>query len=267
MRRIITLLTDFGTKDYFVAEMKAVILSINPNVEIVDITHEVEKYNILNASFILACAYKWFPKGTVHVVVVDPGVGTKRRAIVVESKNYYFVGPDNGVLMMASLRDGIKRVVEITNKKYMLERISTTFHGRDIFAPVAAYISKGVDLSDIGREINDYIVPEFVEPQIVDKRTIIGKIIHIDSFGNLITNIDRSILDKLNVSYGHHLEVRLRNKVIRVPFLPSYGYVKKGEFLALIDSEDFLEIAVNQGNASKILNAKINDTIEVQIVE
>ena len=264
MGGVITLLTDFGTKDYFVAEMKAVILKINPKAIIVDITHDVEKYNIMNASFILACAYKWFPKGTVHVVVVDPGVGTPRRGIAIKTKNYYFVGPDNGVLMMAALKDGIEKVVEITNKKYMLGEISTTFHGRDIFAPVAAYISLGISLDKIGKQIHDYIIPNYASPKIICKNKVEGLIIHIDSFGNIITNINKDIIEKIGLNYYDNVRIIIGNHELITKFLPSYGYAKEGDFLTLIDSENFFEISINKGSAARILKVNTGDKVIIE---
>ena len=158
---MITLTSDFGLKDPYVAEMKGVILTINPNATIVDITHGVEKFNIRMGAFMLASAAPYFPKGTVHLAVVDPGVGTERRAILVQTKQGFFVGPDNGVLMLAAQNQGIEHTYELTNPKFMLPQVSSTFHGRDIFAPAAAYLDISVKPSEFGPEINDATTPEF----------------------------------------------------------------------------------------------------------
>ncbi|RLE63251.1 MAG: hypothetical protein DRN53_02510 [Thermoprotei archaeon] len=251
-RRIITLLTDFGLKDPYVASMKGVIYSINPEVIVVDISHNISSFDIQEGAFVLACAFKYFPKGTVHVVVVDPGVGTERRGIVVESNNYLFVGPDNGVLMLAAHIDGARRVVEITNRKYMRSKITHTFHGRDIFAPVAAYLSLGVSISEIGKEIEDYMVPKFVKPE-YSRDKVKAYVIHIDKFGNVITNVtSRIVFEELKWSYGQKLIVELPGgESMLVPFQKSYGFVKKGTPLLLIDSEDFLELAINMGSAAE----------------
>jgi len=261
MRRIITLLTDFGSRDYFVAEMKGVILSINPDVEIVDISHEVEKFNIVQGAFILTCAYKWFPKGTIHVVVVDPGVGTKRRSIIIKTKNYYFIGPDNGVLSASAIRDGVESVYEI--KVDNLKNISMTFHGRDIFAPTAAYISLGREPSSLGEKVSDFVILEMFRASITENG-IKGFVIHIDSFGNIITCIERRHLRDVGINYGDNLEVTLGDSSVSIKLLPAYGYVKPGELLAVINSEGFLEIAANMSNAALKLGAKVGDHVIIR---
>ena len=160
---MITLTSDFGLKDPYVAEMKGVILSINSKTTIVDITHGIEKFDIRTGAFILASVVLYFPKGTVHIVVVDPGVGTNRRPILVESKQGFFVGPDNGVLMLAAQKLGSEHIFELNNRKFMLPKISSTFHGRDVFAPAATYLDMGMKPLEFGPEINNAINPEFVE--------------------------------------------------------------------------------------------------------
>ena len=162
---MITLTSDFGLKDPYVAEMKGVILTINPKATLIDITHEVEKFNIRMAAFMLASAAPYFPQGTVHLAVVDPGVGTQRRAILIQTKKSFFVGPDNGILILAAQNQGIEHVYQLTNPTFMLPKISSTFHGRDIFAPAAAHLDKGVQPSEFGPEIKDPINPEFAISQ------------------------------------------------------------------------------------------------------
>ncbi|HSV49360.1 MAG TPA: SAM-dependent chlorinase/fluorinase, partial [Candidatus Acidoferrales bacterium] len=159
---MITLTTDFGLKDPYVAEMKGVILTINPKAGIVDISHLVDKYSVRMGAFILASAAPYFPKGTVHVAVVDPGVGTERRAILIETKQAYFVGPDNGVLMLAAQAQGIKHIYELSNPKFMLSMVSSTFHGRDIFAPASTHLDKGIKPQEFGAEITNPVTPKFV---------------------------------------------------------------------------------------------------------
>jgi len=261
MRRIITLLTDFGLSDYFVAEMKGVILSINPAVKIVDISHNIEKFSIVQASFVLVCAYKWFPKGTIHVVVVDSGVGTKRRPIIVETENYYFVGPDNGVLWASAMKDGIKNIYEIDIRKF--EKVSLTFHGRDLFAPVAAYISLGEPLTSLGRKINELVTLDIFKVS-VSESVIEGFVVHIDSFGNIITGIENKHLKEIGIDYGDSIEVSIGNLDIKTKLLPAYGHVKPGELLALINSEGFLEIAANLSSAAHKLRTKVGDRIVVR---
>jgi len=208
---IISLLTDFGLKDPYAAEMKAVILSLCPNARIVDITHLVEKFNVRMGAFTLASAAPYFPKGTIHVAVVDPSVGTKRRALLVETDEAFCIGPDNGVLMLAAKKHKIKHVYSITNKRYMLPEVSSTFHGRDIFAPAAAHLAKGSRPDDFGPEIKDYLVPEFAEPQ-VSLNELTGEVLYIDDFGNIITNISKNHLEKIGVTEGSKLRIKLQKK-------------------------------------------------------
>ncbi|PVX23581.1 MAG: hypothetical protein CW691_10170, partial [Candidatus Bathyarchaeum sp.] len=201
---IISLLSDFGNRDPYVAEMKAVILSINPETRIVDITHEIEKFSIRMGAYVLASASPYFPKKTVHVAVVDPGVGTKRRPIIVETCRSFYVGPDNGLLMLAAQKEGIKSVYVICNPKYLLSIVSNTFHGRDIFAPSAAYLAKGIKPSDFGPAIQDYVFPEFVKP-CTKNGQLVGEVLHIDDFGNIISNISAQDLDHYNLCAGDSL--------------------------------------------------------------
>ena len=186
---MITLTSDFGLKDPYVAEMKGVILTINPKATLIDITHEVEKFNIRMAAFMLASAAPYFPQGTVHLAVVDPGVGTQRRAILMQTKKSFFVGPDNGILILAAQNQGIEHVYQLTNHTFMLPKISSTFHGRDIFAPAAAHLDKGVQPSEFGPEIKDLTKPEFASVKRANS-SLIGEVMHIDGFGNIITNIN-----------------------------------------------------------------------------
>lgn len=251
MSSIITLLTDFGYDSYFVPSMKGVILSINPRATIIDITHEIPPQNIVKAAFTLWASYKYFPRGTVHVVVVDPGVGTSRRPIVIKTKNYFFVGPDNGVLMMAAEDDGIEEVRVIENTKYMRPSVSYTFHGRDIFAPVAAYLSLGIEFSTIGSPINDAVKLSLTKPMI-NKGFVRASVIYVDHFGNAYTNIKSENIKALGIDYGSELQVEFPriNLTLKIKFLRAYGYANVGEALALINSEGFLELAIRNGNFS-----------------
>ncbi len=186
----IALLTDFGYKDGFVGAMKGVIKSINPSVDIIDISHEITPFNILEASLVLYSVYRYFPGYTIFVVVVDPGVGTSRNPVVIKTENYFFVLPDNGLITPILKEEQIKQVIKITNQNLMLKRVSETFHGRDIFAPVSAYISRGVPLDFIGENIEPESLKKFYFPEPVKKgKQIIGEIISFDRFGNAITNI------------------------------------------------------------------------------
>jgi len=259
---IITLLSDFGLKDPYVAEMKAVILSINPQARIVDITHEIEKFNIRMGAFVLASATPHFPAGTIHVAVVDPGVGTKRRPIIVETKRNFYVGPDNGLLMLAAQKEGISHVYHVNNPQYMLPRVSRTFHGRDIFAPVAAHLARGRPPSEFGPEIQDYAFPEFAKAH-VRKGELLGEVLHIDDFGNIVSNISAENLEKMDIYEGCSLRVKLNSKTLTLKLCSAYGEVAAKTPLAIIGSSDFLEVSVNQGSASRMLKAKIGDPLRV----
>lgn len=259
---LVTLLSDFGLKDPYVAEMKAVISTISPKTKIIDISHFIEKFNIRMGAFVLASATRYFPKGTVHVAVVDPGVGTKRRALLVETQHAFYTGPDNGLLMLAAQREGIRHVYAITNPKLMLPCVSSTFHGRDVFAPAAAHLANGTPPADFGSQINDYAVPTFAKP-LLKAGELSGEVLHIDDFGNIITNITDADLEKIAVKPKELLTVRLKNKPWKMSFCTTYGEVATKRVLALIGSHDFLEIAVNQGNASKKFKTKVGDAVTV----
>jgi S-adenosylmethionine hydrolase len=259
---IISLLSDFGNKDPYVAEMKAVILSINPQARIVDITHEIGKFDIRMGAYVLASAAPYFPQNTVHVAVVDPGVGTKRRPIIAETSRSLYVGPDNGLLMLAAHKEQIKNVYTIDNPKYMLSYISKTFHGRDIFAPAAAHLTRGNKPSDFGPAIRDYVFPEFAKPVARDGE-LRGEILHIDDFGNIVSNISAEDLEKMGFHKGCSLLVRLGNKTLSMQFCSAYGEVPVGTPLVLIGSRNFLEVAVNQRSASGIFKAKVGEAFHV----
>jgi len=258
MTQIITLTTDFGLADPYVAEMKAVILGINPSVEIVDISHQIEKFNIRMGAYILASAAPYFPKGTIHVAVVDPGVGTKRKPILIETEKGFFIGPDNGVLALAAEKQGVRHIYEIANPKYMLTKVSTTFHGRDIFAPAAAHISKGVPPLEFGPEIRRIVKPQFAK--IVRKGSmLVGEIIHVDGFGNVVTNFTAEELESLGI--GESLNIKIGEVALKLKFCRAYAEVGAKKPLAIIGSHDFLEISVNKGNAAEMFGAKVGDKV------
>ncbi|MEM3703011.1 MAG: SAM-dependent chlorinase/fluorinase [Candidatus Bathyarchaeia archaeon] len=255
---IITLTTDFGLADPYVAEMKAVILKINPDAKIVDISHQIEKFNIRMGAYVLAAAASYFPEGTIHVAVVDPGVGTKRKPIVVETENGFFIGPDNGVLALAANRQGIKHVYEITNSKFMMPKISATFHGRDIFAPAAAFLSKGVLPSEFGCEIRKIVMPRFAK--IVWKGNMLtGEVIHVDSFGNIVTNFTWKELEWACAKGT--VKIKLKESELSLKLCKAYAEVKSQMPLAIMGSHDFLEISVNRGNAAETFKIKPGDKV------
>jgi len=259
---VVTLLTDFGTKDPYVAEMKAVIVSICPEAQIIDISHQIEKFNIRMGAFTLASAALFFPEKTIHVAVVDPGVGTKRRPIIVETQRYFYVGPDNGILMLSAMKEGIKHVYQISNPLLMLSKVSKTFHGRDIFAPAAAHLAKGKLPSEFGSEIRDYVVPEFAKPEIRGNE-LFGEVMHIDDFGNVISNISVEDLRKIGAKEKHFLKVGFKRNILRLKFCSAYGEVSAGQPLALVGSHEFLEFSVNQGNAAKKFRVKVGDSFRL----
>ena len=247
---IISLTTDFGLGTY-VASMKGVILEIDPEARIVDIDHSVAAHDIRRGAYALYSAAPWFPFA-VHVGVVDPGVGTQRRAIVIACEGAIFIGPDNGLLIPAAETFGIKEVREITNKEYTLRRASYVFHGRDIFAPVAAHLSKGVKLRDLGPPITDYVKIDFGTPE-VDEEGIRGEVLTVDRFGNIITNIPRALVSD-RWRFNQELEVSIGGYDIRLRLVRTYGEASEDALLATMSSTNFLEIAKRNGSAAAVVN-------------
>lgn len=264
MTNIVTLTSDFGTKDSYVAEIKAAILGICPCAVIVDITHEIAKFNVQMGSFALASATPYFPEGSVHVAVVDPGVGTNRRSIAIKTRKDFFVGPDNGLLVFAAEKHRIIRIHEITNLHYMLPEPSSTFHGRDVFAPIAAHLVNGVKIESFGPQISDVVKPNFAQARQKGK-VIFGEILHVDSFGNIITNIGQELLSK--ISLKSLVKIGLPSLDLKLKFCKTYGETLPSETLALIGSHSLLEISVNQGNAADRYKIKSGDKIMVSAFE
>lgn len=249
---IITLLTDFGTHDPFVGTMKGVILSICPKAELVDLTHEVPPQAVTTGAFLLKSAISYFSKGTIHLAVVDPGVGSTRKPIVVKSQGQYFVGPDNGLFPAALKGQGIDAIIELTEKKYQLKNPSSTFHGRDIFAPAAAYLAKGIPLNKLGKKLSNLIWREIPKPFKAASGWT-GEVLWVDRFGNLITNFEKSHLSK---------PFRLRiGKTVVLNLATHYAEAKKGSVIALLGSSGNLEISVNGGNASQKLGIGIGASV------
>jgi|Deesub1362A_J573_1020465.scaffolds.fasta_scaffold00001_365 hypothetical protein len=252
MRRPIFLLTDFGYRDYYVAAMKAIILSINPGAEIVDITHNVAPWNISEGGFILWQIIPHLPKNSIIVGVVDPGVGTDRRNIIIETRNHFLIGPDNGLLYPAAHRDGLERVFEINIETHLYKHeISSTFHGRDIYAPTAAYLSKGVRVEELGRliNLNSIISQAWPNPE-VKTDGLIAYVIHIDRFGNIITNVPGALYDKVADKIK---SVKYSDKEIIVEKVTVFGEIKRRELGILIGSSEMLEIVGNMKSAAEIL--------------
>lgn len=247
---IVTLLTDFGHADGFVAAMKGVMLGIYRSAQIVDLTHDIAPQNIAAGEFLLSAHFKYFPRGTVHVAVIDPGVGTARKAIACYWQGHYFVAPDNGVLDFCA-RDESCLAVALTRREYWRQEISHTFHGRDIFAPVAAHLAAGVPLIKLGESTR-------LKPRASSQACRIagdalrGQIVHIDRFGNLISNITKTAFADFvaRQAFAIHFEEKLFTAIT-----PSYGYARAGEALALFNSFDRLEIAVAQDSAQAFFSA------------
>jgi hypothetical protein len=241
--------------------MKGVILTINPTTKLIDVTHEIPKFNIRMAAFTLASAASYFPDGAVHLAVVDPGVGTQRRAILIQTKKGFFVGPDNGVLTLAAQNQGIEHIYQLANSKLMLPNVSSTFHGRDIFAPAAAYLDKGVKPDEFGPEVKDTVKPEFTN--ITRKGdAVTGEVVHIDGFGNIITNIAQK---ELAQTIFETFNVELPQTTLKLGFSKTYAEDKHRQAIMLVGSHGFLEIALNQGNAARKFHAKAGDKIVVTV--
>ncbi len=256
MGAIITLTTDFGTQDAYVASMKGVILGINPGATIVDICHSIEPHNVTQAAFVIGTAYDYFPKDTIHVVIVDPGVGSQRRAIALKIPRASFVAPANGVLSYVIDTSPEKpQIVALTNPKFWRHPVSITFHGRDIFAPVAAHLSLGVPLDEFGEVITSPFTFPVPHPRMGANGKLIGHIIHIDRFGNLITNIKKEDLPSGKLC----LEIAGQ----RIESL-STSYAEGDKLLVVLGSSGHLEIAMKNGSAAGLLGAKIGDEVRIK---
>ena len=252
---VITLLTDFGTVDYFVGAVKGAILSVNPAAVMADITHEIPPQDLEAAAFTLLAAYATFPPGTIHVAVVDPGVGSTRRPIIVSAGEHFFVGPDNGIFTYIYDREPAQQTFHVTAEKYFRQPTSTTFHGRDIFGPVAAALSNGVKPKAFGPEITDAVrLDRQLLPVVQNNGNVEGRIIHIDRFGNCITNIIRDLLQ------DEHATLLVKEKPIN-NFRKFFGEDPSSELFAIWGSAGFLEIAVNGGSAALTLGAKRGEAV------
>lgn len=257
---ILTLTTDFGLSDHYVGAMKGVILGICPQAQIVDISHEIAPFGILEGAYVVAQTYRYYPKKTVHVVVVDPGVGSARRPILAEAGGQMFVAPDNGVLGMIFAREKHK-VRLLSNARYFLKPISQTFHGRDIFSPAAAHLATGVNPAQMGKRIDDYVRPEFASAVRTGERGWTGKILKIDHFGNIITNFyaaDHARLEsgRFSLAIGSHRT----NLLAR-----SYAERAPGELFVIAGSGGYLEVSVNQGSAAAVIGCKSGGTVDLSL--
>lgn len=259
---LITLLTDFGNRDYFVASMKGVILNINPQARIVDLSHQVSAHNVQEAGYLLKSCYRYFPEGTIHVAVVDPGVGTARRPLLVTTSRYLFLAPDNGLLTNVLQEELSVEVRTIENKQYRLDAEGTTFDGRDLFAPAAAWLSRGQAPGTYGPLIRAYVTVPLVEPS-YSGSAITGRIVYVDRFGNLISNITPLHLKEVQAKQRRQtLTVRIAGLEID-GLVPTYAGGGKNTVHALINSNGQLEVFVKEGSAAELLKCQPGDPIEV----
>jgi len=248
-RPLIALLTDFGLRDHYVGTMKGVALGVCPDLTFVDISHDVPAHDVTAAAFELAASYRFFPPGTIFLVVVDPGVGTTRRAIAAEASSYRFVGPDNGVFSIVLDEIRPRRVIELTNPKYARPAISRTFEGRDRFAPAAAWLATGLDITTLGGDAGQIVTLDIPRPAITAE-AIDGQVVRVDRFGNLITNINRAQCEQLGENGGLLIRIGLREVG---GIVSTYGDAGPGDLCALVGSSDHLEIAVRGANAAMLL--------------
>ncbi|WP_321474591.1 SAM-dependent chlorinase/fluorinase [uncultured Paludibaculum sp.] len=257
---LLTLLTDFGLRDHFVGVMKGVIAGIAPKTQVIDISHEVEPYQVAQARFLLSQSWPYFPKRTVHVCIVDPGVGSERRGLLVEAEGHRFVGPDNGLFSDLLGRKGAK-VRHLSNTKLWLKNISQTFHGRDVFAPIGAHLSAGVIPAKVGPLVSDALRQTTSAPVRTGRRFWQGEIVHIDRFGNLITNLPAEEFSSMQPK-GMALKVGL---LVVTKVLTSYAAARDQEPFLITGSSGNLEVAVNQESAAKMLGVGLGAPVELEI--
>ena len=261
---MIALFTDFGIQDAYVAQMKGVILSINPQAHLIDLTHDITPFHIHEAAYLLEQSTRYLPAGTVIVAVVDPGVGTSRRPVVVLTEvEKYYVGPDNGLFSGVIQHERLKQASVLREAAYFrCAEVSATFHGRDIFAPVAAHLTLGIALERFGPRITDLVIRPFAQPQ-MHHGTVCGTVLHIDRFGNVVTNIAQGLLPTLYP--GQLVHVSLAEQHHAIPFYPTYGAAPRNTLICLINSDARLEFAIPQGAAAHNLPVQVGDQIMVAL--
>jgi S-adenosyl-L-methionine hydrolase (adenosine-forming) len=260
---IVTLTTDFGLNDHFVGTMKGVILGVEPDAQIVDISHSVQAFDVLDGALTISQAYNYFPTGTVHMVIVDPGVGSARRPIIVSSERHHFVAPDNGVLSLVYQREERLHARHITADHYNLQPVSQTFHARDIFSPVAGYLAKGVDPEKFGEEVTDYVRFNAPKPKPVNESTLRGIVLKADRFGNLITNITPEDAPMLFTEPAATFKIVVGKREVS-EIKTSYADGAPGEVFGILGSMGYLEIAANRASAAQLLG--VGKGIDVNIV-
>jgi len=253
-QRFITLTTDFGASDHYVGAMKGVVYGINPAAQVVDISHAISSYDLLDGALAIAQAYSYFPADTIHVVVVDPGVGSARRPILARTEKYFFVAPDNGVLSLALEREQRVHVHEISSEHYFQQPVSQTFHGRDIFAVVAGWLSKGVEFANFGNEISDYVRFRMPKPTRMESGQIQGVVLKVDKFGNVVTNITPQDVPQLFAAEPPQFKILVSKHEI-TSLKAAYAEGAPGEVFGILGSMGFLELSTNRGSAARALEA------------
>ena len=264
---IIGFLTDWGETDYFVGACKGVMLTVEPDLKLVDISHGVTPFDIQEGANTLLYAAREFPAGTVFLAIVDPGVGTERKPLLVVTQNdRYFIAPDNGILTLVINEMGIKKVYEIKNNEYFRPgKISKDFHGRDIFSPVAAHIASGDSVSEVGPELNPKdLVMLPIKKSKVENKTAIGYVVYINQYGNIIVNITQDDFDALGIKVGDDVNVKIGDKTQKIKVGTTYGDVPEGDWVCFIACNDVLEIAINWGNANEFFQTELNSIVELK---
>jgi len=261
--RIVTLLSDFGAKEGYAAQMKGVILDKCPDAVVVDISHGIERHNITMGSFILETTVSFFPSGTIHVAVVDPGVGSARKAIAIECQGGILVGPDNGLMACASGKLGLKSIYEIHEQEFLRKPVSSTFHGRDVFARVAGMIASGRRAEEVGPRIPELERLPISPPRLQEKK-LLCQVLHVDTFGNVITDADDKLVRRIRLEFGDPVNIWLGKRKLQAQYASSYHEVGKGAMAVLLGSQGFLEIAVREGSARDKLHVKPLDKLELR---
>lgn len=258
--QIVTLLSDFGNRDQYVSEMKGSILSLCPSTTLVDISHEIEKFNIRMGAFVLAAASTYFPAGTIHVAVVDPGVGGQRRGLLIETQRAIYIGPDNGILLPAALRDGMKEMHSIENRQFMRSPVSSTFHGRDVFAYAAGRIACGADVTEVGPEVSDPVSVTLVGAETSHEK-ISCEVLAVDSFGNIATTASEKDLETIGLKVGEGLVMQTKRRAYHLSVGRTYSDTAEGKPVLLVGSYGLLELAINRANAAKRFHLSPGDRL------
>lgn len=261
MRPVIALLSDFGTRDHYAGTMKGVMLGICPEATLVDISHDIAPHDVVEGALQLAATFRYFPAGTIFLVVVDPGVGSARRGIAVEAGDYRFVAPDNGVLTEVLRETPPRKIVELSERRYARPTVTRTFEGRDRFAPAAAWLAKGTQLAALGRALQDFQHVDIPHPDTSDAASLSGVVLIVDRFGNLVTNIDRKTFE----AFAKHGDFRILAGDVPVERLVStYAEIGANEVCALFGSSDRLELAANAASAAKTLNLTKGAAVQIR---